>query len=174
MDIAAAFASRLARVGALTALVVPLVACVTDTNRCPPGLTYDPQYDACLEPPGSGDAQVEAASTTDAAPAPPDGGDASPDAAASGDAGDTGLGNSCNADSDCTGQASFCLKDPTAAPTDPGICSIPGCSAAECTSAYSCCDCTAGLLSALMAWPKNVCAPASNKSTLVQFGCTCQ
>ena len=34
--------------------------------------------------------------------------------------GGAGLGNSCNGSGDCAGKASYCLKDPTAAPTDPG------------------------------------------------------
>jgi hypothetical protein len=167
MDIAAAITSPLARLGALAALS-SLAACVTDANKCLPGFTYAPQYDACLEDatPTDGGSESAAEATTPASDAAP-----SSDAAS---AGDSGLGNSCNAGSDCPGSASFCLKDPTAAPTDPGICSIPGCTSSACGSAYSCCDCTAALITALTQWPKNVCAPADNKSTLVQFGCTCQ
>jgi hypothetical protein len=140
-----------------------LAGCVTDTNRCLPGYVYAPQYDACMMP---GDAAPAPLQTADAAA--PDGSD---DA---GSADDSGLGASCADDSSCTGKASYCLKDPTAAPTDPGVCSIPQCTAADCTSAYSCCDCSGGLIAALQAWPVGVCAPASNKTTLVSFGCNCQ
>lgn len=150
----------------LAAIVAPLAACVTDANKCPPGYVYASAYDACLVQAVPSDG---GASPGDAGVASEGGG--SSDAAPSAEG---GLGASCNADSDCPSPATFCLKDPTAAPTDPGICTIPGCTAAACGSAYSCCDCTAALISALMAWPKNVCAPQSNKSTLVQFGCTCQ
>ncbi len=168
MELAATPTSRLARLAALVALATPLAACVTDANKCLPGFTYAPVYDACLENVTPGDGGSEG--STEAAPP-------SPEAAPAGDAAstvDSGLGNSCNADGDCTGSASFCLKDPTAAPTDPGICSIPGCTPSDCGTAYSCCDCTRALITALTAWPKDVCAPASNMSTLVQFGCTCQ
>jgi hypothetical protein len=167
MDIAAPFTSRPARLGALVALAAPLVACVTDANRCLPGFTYAPSYDACLEDAVPGDGGSEA--SPEAATLASDAG-----AVDSPSSGDSGLGNSCNSNADCGGAASFCLKDPTASPTDPGICSIPGCTSSACGSAYSCCDCTAALISALTAWPKNVCAPAGNESTLVQFGCTCQ
>ncbi|MGH7440119.1 MAG: hypothetical protein ACRENE_30885 [Polyangiaceae bacterium] len=159
-----ATATILAGVALLGSATAPLAACVTDSNRCPPGYVYTATYDACLQQAtrGDGGASTEAGAASEAG-----GGDAS-------SAGDGGLGASCNASSDCPSSASYCLKDPTAAPTDPGVCTIPGCTAAACGSDYSCCDCTAGLVSALMAWPRNVCAPASNKSTLVQFGCTCQ
>ena len=154
-----------ARFALLAAIAATLTACVTDANKCVPGYVYDPAYDACLAQSAPDDG---GATSGDAgAPSEGGGGDAAPS-----DAG--GLGASCNSDSDCPSPATFCLKDPTAAPTDPGICSIPGCTASACGSAYACCDCTAALVSALTAWPKNVCAPASNKSTLVQFGCTCQ
>lgn len=153
---------RLAR---WVAIAAPLTACVTDANKCVPGYVYDPAYDACLQQVAPSDG---GASSGDAGAASEGGGG---DAASSGEG---GLGASCNADSDCPSPATFCLKDPTAAPTDPGICTIPGCTAAACGSAYSCCDCTAAVVSALMAWPRNVCAPQSNKSTLQQFGCTCQ
>jgi hypothetical protein len=156
--------TMLAEVVLLAAATAFLAACVTDSNRCPPGFVYAAKYDACLQEatPDDGGAAGEASAPSDAGA-----GDGS-------SAGEGGLGASCHADSDCPSSASYCLKDPTAAPTDPGICSIPGCTAAACGSDYSCCDCTAGLVAALMTWPKNVCAPASNKSTLMQFGCTCQ
>ena len=136
--------------GALLALAACHVACVTNSNLCLPGYVYSSQYDACLAI--GGDAEADAGSA----------------------AGDAGLGSSCNTSSDCSGQASYCLKDPTASPSAPGICTIPGCTAAECTSAYSCCDCTQASLSSLTAWPKNVCTPSSNETTLVALGCTCQ
>jgi hypothetical protein len=160
MTFASLFASPLARLGAFAASAATLVACVTDSNRCVPGYVYAPQYDGCL---AIGDDAGDAAAPDGAGPT--DGG--------GGGGGDGGLGDSCHADSDCTGQASYCLKDPTAAPTDPGICSIPGCTAAECGSAYSCCDCTGAVLSSLAAWPKNVCAPIADKSQLTPLGCNC-
>jgi hypothetical protein len=161
----------LRRHAAFLALATCQFACVTNSNLCLPGYVYSSQYDACLlvggdADDGGDDAAPEA--TTDAVGAADAG---ASDASA---AGDSGLGSSCNSSTDCTGQASYCLKDPTAAASAPGICSIPGCTAAECTSAYSCCDCTGSSFSPLAAWPKNVCAPASNQSSLVAFGCTCQ
>jgi hypothetical protein len=157
----------LRRHAALLAFATCQFACVTSSNLCLPGYVYSSQYDACLlvggdaADDGGDDAATAAVSAAD--------GGAS-DASA---AGDSGLGSSCNSNTDCSGQASYCLKSPTS-PTSPGICSIPGCTAAECTSAYSCCDCTASSLSSLSAWPKNVCAPTSDQTSLVAFGCTCQ
>jgi hypothetical protein len=151
----------LLRVAALAPLPV-LAGCVTDSNRCLPGYVYAPQYDACMQL-GDGGAALApdgamSAEASEDAPAPDD----------------SGLGAACADDTACSGRASYCLKDPTAAPTDPGICSIPSCTAADCTTGYSCCDCTAALISGLQAWPANVCAPASNETTLVAFGCKCQ
>jgi hypothetical protein len=158
------------RTGALLALAACHVACVTNANLCLPGYVFSSQYDACLAVGGDADEDAGADdAATEAAPAA-DGGASDAGAAAS----DAGLGSSCNTSGDCSGQASYCLKDPTAAPTAPGICTIPGCTAAECTSAYSCCDCTQASLSSLMAWPKNVCTPSSNETTLVALGCNCQ
>jgi len=163
------------RTGALLALAACHVACVTNSNLCLPGYLYSSQYDACLAIGGDADDEAGAdEAATEAAPATDSGtsdGDISDGGSA---AGDGGLGSSCNTSGDCSGQASYCLKDPTAAPTAPGICTIPGCTAAECTSAYSCCDCTQASLSSLTAWPKNVCTPSSNETTLVALGCTCQ
>ena len=156
---------KTAAILAMVALGAPLTACVTDSNRCYPGFVYAPQYDACLQIAGG---------ASDAG-APPDArASASDGAAAEGGDGGAGLGNSCNGNSDCSGQASYCLKDPTAAPTDPGICTIPMCTAAECGSSYSCCDCSAAANPDLMAWPAPVCVPSDNKTTLVAFGCKCQ
>ncbi len=149
----------------MVALGAPLTACVTDSNRCFPGYVYAPQYDACLQvadAAGDGAVATDAGAAADGAPAE------------GGEGGAAGLGNSCNGNSDCPGQASYCLKDPTAAPTDPGICSIPMCTAAECGSSYSCCDCSAAGNADLMAWPAPVCVPSDNETTLVAFGCKCQ
>jgi hypothetical protein len=158
-------------IAVLVAIASPsLAACVTESNRCTPGFKYAPQYDACLQEGVDADGGIasDGADTVNA-------NDALADAAPVTDAGggDSGLGNACNASSDCTGRASFCLKDPTADPTDPGICSIPGCTAADCTSGYSCCDCTAAVLASLTAWPAAVCAPSANTSTLTAVGCKC-
>jgi hypothetical protein len=149
----------------LAAIAAPhLVACVTDANRCVAGLRYAPEYDACL-PASSPAADGGAApAVTDAAPDA-----ASPDGAAAASA----LGAACSASSDCAGRASYCLKDPTAAPTDPGICSIPQCTASDCTDGYACCDCSGAALASLLAWPAGVCAPSANGSTLTALGCTC-
>lgn len=154
---------------ALLALAACQVACVTNSNLCLPGYVYSSQYDACLQVGGDADDGSDAATTEAAAAAAADG--SAPD---SGSAADGGLGSSCNSSSDCPGQASYCLKDPTAAASAAGVCTIPGCTAAECGSGYSCCDCTGSSLAPLAAWPKNVCTPASNQSELVAFGCTCQ
>lgn len=155
---------KIATILAMVAFGAPLAACVTDSNRCLPGFVYAPQYDACLQLVDAG---------PDGAVAP-DGGAAAPDGAPAAGEGGAGLGNACNGSGDCAGQASYCLKDPTAAPTDPGICSIPMCTAAECGSAYSCCDCSAAPNADLMAWPAPVCVPSDNETTLVAFGCKCQ
>ena len=153
---------------AMVALGAPLTACVTDSNRCFSGFVYAPQYDACLQ---VSDGGPDGAVVPDAGAAAPDGG-AAPDGAAG--EGGAGLGDSCSGSGDCSGQASYCLKDPTAAPTDPGICLIPMCTAAACGSSYACCDCSAAANADLMAWPAPVCVPADNKTTLVAFGCKCQ
>jgi hypothetical protein len=155
---------KIATILAMVALGAPLAACVTDSNRCLPGFVYAPQYDACLQ---IADAGPEGGVATDAGAAAPDGAPAADD-------GGAGLGNACNGNGDCAGQASYCLKDPTAAPTDPGICSIPMCTAAECGSSYACCDCSAAPNADLMAWPAPVCVPSDNETTLVAFGCKCQ
>jgi len=167
---------KTATIAAMVALGAPLTACVTDSNRCFPGFVYTAQYDACLQvgDGGPADSGVAASDATPPGPASLDG--AAPvdgPVAASGDGG-AGLGNSCNGNADCAGQASYCLKDPTAAPTDPGICSIPMCTAAACGSSYACCDCSAAGNADLMAWPAPVCVPADNETTLVAFGCQCQ
>jgi hypothetical protein len=155
------------RLAALLAIAASQVACVTNSNLCLPGYIYSSQYDACLAVGGDADDAGDDAALEAATPG--DGG--APDSGASGDA---GLGSSCNSSSDCPPQASYCLKDPTAAAGAPGICTISGCTAGECTSAYNCCDCTASSLSSIAAWPKNVCTPSSNETDLVAFGCTCQ
>jgi hypothetical protein len=155
---------KIAAIVAMVAFGAPLTGCVTESNRCLPGFVYTAQYDACLEvDDGGGDGAVE----SDAGIATSDG------ASAEGGEGGAGLGASCNASTDCVGQASYCLKDPTAGPTDPGICSIPMCTATACGSSYSCCDCSAAPNADLMAWPAPVCVPSDNETTLVAFGCKC-
>ncbi len=151
----------------LVAPLLALAACVSSSNRCLDRYTYSSEYNACLPPEGS----IDAGMAVDASTPPADAGAAMQDAPG-GDAA-TGLGHACNGASDCAGKASYCLKDPTANPTDPGICSIPQCTAADCAPHYACCDCSGGLLAGLKAWPVSVCAPASNKSDLVSVGCTC-
>ncbi len=153
---------KTATIVALAALGAPLTACVTDSNRCLPGYAYAPQYDACLQ---IADASPDAAIARESGTATTDGGAA---------LGGSGLGDPCNGSADCTGKASYCLKDPTAAPTDPGICSVPMCTAADCGDSYACCDCSAAQNADLMAWPAPVCVPGDNKTTLVAFGCKCQ
>ncbi len=166
-----------ATIGAMVAFVAGgLCACVTDSNRCFPGYEYTAQYDACLQiaAADAGDAVTRAAATRAAAtraatPSPPM--PRLPTAAAKGRG--AGLGSACNGNGDCPGAASYCLKDPTAAPTDPGICSIPNCTAAACGSSYACCNCSAAPNADLMAWPAPVCVPSDNETTLVAFGCQC-
>jgi hypothetical protein len=155
-----------AAIFAMVTLGAPLAACVTESNRCLPGYVYAPQYDACLQAAdGGGDAAV----------VPDAGAMASAEGGATTSAeGGAGLGASCGGNADCSGKASYCLKDPTAAPTDPGICSVPMCTASDCGSSYACCDCSAAPNADLMAWPAPVCVPADNKTTLVAFGCKCQ
>jgi hypothetical protein len=155
-----------ATIFAMVALGAPLTACVTDSNRCFPGLEYSPQYDACLQIDDGG----EGGAGPDAAPSTPDG--STTDGGAGTDGG-SGLGSDCNGNGDCAAPATYCLKDPTAAATDPGICSIPQCTAAACGSSYACCDCSAAPNANLMAWPAPVCVPSDNETTLVAFGCKC-
>ncbi len=146
------------------------VGCVTSSNRCVAGYTYDPQWDACLAPP---DAGPDAGATPEAG-AGESNGDAAPvEGGEGGSATASDLGASCNSGSDCSGAASYCLKSPTA-PTSPGYCSPTGCTAAECTSAYACCDCTSAALSALQAFPAGVCVDNGDKATVVSLGCKCQ
>jgi len=146
------------------------VGCVTSSNRCVPGYTYDPKWDACLAPPDGGDdagaAPDAGAAESDQDAAPVEGGEAGPVTASD-------LGASCNASSDCSGAANYCVKSPTA-PTSPGYCSPTGCTAAECTSSYACCDCTSSAVAALKAFPAGVCVGTSEKATVLAFGCTCQ
>jgi hypothetical protein len=153
----------------LTPTALTLAACVNNSNLCPTGFVYDSQYDACLvvdAGSGGGDAGADPATTT----ITPEAGSTA-DAAA--DDASSGLGATCNASSDCTGAATYCLKSPTA-PTDPGICTFTSCTQAECTSAYSCCDCTAASLPPLQALPKGICAPSADEAQLTAFGCSCQ
>jgi hypothetical protein len=153
---------------ALAMIALPhLAACVTESNRCTAGFTYAPQYDACLQDAvaADGGGGNDGAGNQDVA--------TGADAAAADGAPESGLGNACAASADCGGRASFCLKDPTADPADPGICSIPGCTAADCAGAYSCCDCTSAVLASLTTWPAGVCAPSASASSLTGLGCTC-
>ncbi len=156
----------LAAFGALS-----LTACVTNANRCLPGFEYSSAYQACLEL----DAGSDAGSNTiaDAGNTPASDGAAASDASdAGGSASTADLGKSCNGDPDCTGLSNYCLKSPEA-PTAPGYCTVPNCTQAECGSAFSCCTCTAAVVSQLQALPP-VCVTPSDKPTLVSFGCTCQ
>jgi hypothetical protein len=159
------------KVVALFLPVLTLAACVNNSNLCPSGFAYSSQYDACL----SDDAGSSGSSEDAAAPAettPPEAGPNSE--AAAGDASSSsGLGNSCNASSDCAGAAAYCLKSPTN-PTAPGACTFTSCTPAECTNAYACCDCTGASLPPLQTWPKGICAPNADESQLTAFGCTCQ
>jgi hypothetical protein len=152
------------------ALFAPMfAACVTSSNLCVAGYVYNATYDACLAEDAGTDASpaVDAGSTVpEAAPSEGGSGEASTEA--------TGLGDSCNASSDCTGGATYCLKSPTAAPTAAGICSFTNCTAAECTSAYSCCDCSASVLSSLQAFPPGVCIPSGSATQVIALGCKCQ
>jgi|HubBroStandDraft_2_1064218.scaffolds.fasta_scaffold305591_1 hypothetical protein len=157
----------------ITLSAFTLTACVTDSNRCLPGFEFAPQYDACLAKDGGDESAANDAGSPAAEAAPSEA--ASPEDAPSegGEAGaGTGLGNACNASTDCTGSASYCLKSPTA-PTDPGVCSITPCTAAECTSAYACCDCSAASLSSLQAYPPGVCIPSADEAQLTALGCKC-
>jgi hypothetical protein len=161
----------------LTFSALALAACVTDSNRCLPGFEYAPQYDACLALDGGADGSVasEAASpAAEAGPSDANKADADKDKMDKADAGDagTGLGDTCNASSDCTGTANYCLKSPTA-PTGPGNCSITPCTAADCTSAYACCDCSAASLPALQSYPPGVCIPSADETQLTALGCKC-
>lgn len=153
-------------IAAMLPLAVASAACISEKDRCLPGFVYASQYHACLaEVDASADASSDAASEA-ASPA-----DAGADAA---DAGGTpGLGAACQSSSDCTGKASYCLKSPLA-PSDPGVCSVPQCTPADCGSDYACCDCGNSSIPDLKSWPRGVCVPHSDTSTVQPLGCTCQ
>lgn len=139
-------------------------ACVTSDNRCLPGFHFVGTYNACMEDPDAADDAASDASSGDASPSGDDGGDASA----------SGLGASCDGDGDCAGKkASYCLKDPTA-PNDPGVCSVPQCTASDCGSDYSCCDCSAAVIDVLKTWPHGVCIPRENVTGAQSYGCVCQ
>jgi hypothetical protein len=144
------------------ALLSSMVACLSDKDRCLPGYVYLASYGACQE---VADAAADAEASVDAAPASDGGGEAGGD-------GGTGLGDPCQDNASCTSKASYCLKNPQP-PSDPGMCSIPQCTAADCGSTYACCDCGNAGLPDLKSWPRGVCVPRSNTSTLQSFGCTC-
>lgn len=144
--------------GAVTS--IGAVACVTSANRCVDGYVYVEEYKACAPVAGA---------STDAAPAASDAASNS-----TSDAAAEGLGVACGADPDCAGKrASYCLKSPLA-PTDPGVCSVPQCSAIDCGSEHACCDCGGAQVPELQAWPRGVCVPRSDSSTVQSFGCVCQ
>jgi hypothetical protein len=153
--------ARDALVVALSFASVAFTACVTSENRCPAGYEYVPAYNACAE---KSDAGADAAS--DAAPP-------ATDAASQSDADTGGLGTSCTRDPDCAGKkASYCLKSPLS-PDDPGVCSIPQCTATDCGDGYSCCDCSSAAVPELKAWPRGICIPRSDVSSVQAFGCVC-
>ena len=146
-------------------LFIGLVACVTDSNRCVPGLVYAPALKACVaDNDGSVDASTDATVASD--------GEATSEGGA--DAASSGLGTACGGDPECAGhRASYCLKNPSA-PSDPGICTIPQCSAADCGADYACCDCGNASVDALKSLPRGVCFPRAQVSAVQPIGCVCQ
>lgn len=140
-------------------------ACVTSENRCVEGFEFVSTYKACVP---VADASATDASSVDGAAA--DGGDGGDGGAA---ISASGLGDSCGGDPDCAGKkASYCLKDPLA-PSDPGICSVPQCTATDCGEQHRCCDCGSAAVPELQAWPRGVCLPSDQVSTVQSFGCVC-
>jgi hypothetical protein len=140
-------------------LIAPASCGITDADRCSEGRVWSKQYQGCLDPP------------TDSST-----GDAGDDAGTVGqpDSGTTELGATCSSDNDCKGAtATTCLLDPTA-PTSPGMCTIPNCTAADCGGTdFHCCDCTQSpVLSSL--WTAPVCVPVANVATLSSIACTCE
>lgn len=113
--------------------------CLSDSNRCAPGLVLDRDNYACI---------MAAAAAGGEPSTPATGGEPSTAGSGSepeGGAGNqaSGLGASCASDEECTGpDATFCLKNPLM-PSEPGTCTIIGCSPGTCGADYTCCDCSA-------------------------------
>ena len=146
---------------AVSTAVLASMSCLTDKNRCLHGSVYDSHFDVCF-PVDGGNADTGASGTTQDAAPDQDSGAAAPS-----------VGSPCNGPTDCTGDAGYCLKDP-ANEANPGICTVAPCTATECPTDFSCCNCSAGALPALQAWPVGTCCPNVVKDQLVQAGCTCQ
>lgn len=155
-------------VSVLTAMC--LTGCVVDdSDRCLDDAVWSEEERACIPKPVVSDTDTtptgDSESSVDTTPA-----DTNPGDSDTTDGEGSGLGENCTGDDSCaTYQASYCLKDPMA-PNDPGICSVPNCTASDCGADFACCDCTS---SALVPWPTPVCAPAGDAGTLGSVGCTC-
>jgi hypothetical protein len=84
----------------------------------------------------------------------------------------SGLGGSCASSTSCAGQpADYCLVSPTG--SFPSFCTLTHCTAAECGSSYTCCDCTASALPQLTAFPPGICVLPMTAAALPSYGCTC-
>ena len=142
-------------VGAFTGLSLGVGCSIDDDDRCADGFVWDDEFRVCLEDAGG------------------TGGSGGSDPGGGGSTGDPELGSSCVSDDDCDGaedDATYCLLDPRN-PSDPGVCTIPDCTADACGDDYSCCDC--GSVD-LVDWPAPLCLLSDRSSQLEGIGCTCE
>jgi hypothetical protein len=159
-----------------------LVSCsINASERCAEDRTWNSDYKGCWIPPDTTAGAPASAGQTSggdaAAGRSSGGGGAGGDSSAAGASSTrpNNLGASCKKDADCTeGLAGVCLIDPNA-PSDPGVCTIPNCTAADCGTDFRCCDCTTSPLLATT-WKVPVCAPVPNvaKLTSAAVKCTCE
>jgi hypothetical protein len=150
------FVAVAASLGALCACAMP------EPSDAEIGCAYDAQSSATC--PG-----YEAGGHTLAEPsAPADGGAAG----AMSDGGASGLGQVCMGQADCSNlSADYCLVSPNGG--FKSFCTITHCSAAECGSGYTCCDCTKSSVSLVNTFPPGICVLPMTASALPALGCTC-
>ena len=139
----------------LAATVLPIACSIEDEDRCADGYSWDEEFRICKEdsalPPATGGSKNEGGA---------------------GGAGSAELGTACESEEDCAASedATFCLKSPLA-PSDPGICTIPDCTADACDGDYLCCDCSTVTQ---LAWPGPLCVLNDRLDQLEGAGCSCE
>jgi len=143
----------------LMAITCALAACtVDDKDRCLDGYEWSPWQYSCVKSVDTGTDSVDTDTDT-------------------GEAMDTetnGVGVACDGDTDCAMyQADVCLKNPQT-PDASGMCSIYGCTAADCGASYDCCDCT-DVNTTLIETSQPFCVPTDQAPLLEgSFGCICE
>jgi hypothetical protein len=151
--------------GALVALAAVALVCACSMpapNDAEIGCAYDPQSSpACAGYEAGAHLPVDASKS-------PEGGVADGEA----DAGASGLGQACTGSADCAGvTADYCLVSPNGG--FKSFCTITHCSATECGSGYTCCDCTKSSVSLVNTFPPGICVLPMTASALPALGCTC-